>query len=76
MRGYFSGDQECFDCGYVFHWEGEVRRPAPGTILAARELPEVEADVCAVGNDDGKVKYEVVGRCPNCRVKNKFNYEP
>lgn len=71
MGNYIKGEHECFDCGYVFRWEGVLRIQS----FVVREKPEVDADVCAIGNDDGKVKYEVVGRCPNCKVMNKFHYE-
>lgn len=56
-----KGSHECYSCGYTFSWDTEAI------------VPEVTVDVYAVGNDNGKVQYEIVGKCPNCQVMNKWS---
>lgn len=69
MENYIKGFHECYCCGYEFEWEAEINP----VYFLARCKAEVSVSFEAVGKEDnGNVKFEFVGICPKCGVKNRF----
>lgn len=71
MGDVVKGIDECYVCGKRIEWEADM--PVQKGVMFVRKLPEVRAEISACGrNDDGTVTFEVLCRCPNCRMSNKF----
>ena len=71
MKNIIEGNHSCFYCNYKFEWEAELK-VVP---FQVRALPEVRADVYAIGQENGETQFEVVCKCPKCGLKNKFKHE-
>nr|DAW41278.1 MAG TPA: hydrogenase/urease nickel incorporation protein [Caudoviricetes sp.] len=65
-----KGNDKCFDCGATFEW-GDVPRARNGQVIAYM-IPDVRADITAIGRENDKVKWEVLCTCPKCGTKNKY----
>jgi protein-arginine kinase activator protein McsA len=66
-----KGTNECYVCGDTIEWESN-RVQSIGN-FAVHKIPDVEADITACGkNENGTVKFEILCKCPNCRISNKF----
>ena len=71
MKDTIKGYHTCFFCNYEFEWAKElVTIP-----YQAQRVPEVIADVYAIGKNEGETTFEVICICPKCRIKNKFIHE-
>lgn len=71
MNAVVKGIDECYVCGKSIEWEADM--PVKMRDMYVRKLSEVRAEISAYGRDDnGTVTFEVLCRCPNCRISNKF----
>ena len=66
-----NGTDECFACGYILDWGNVPSQNAASGILV-QKLPDVIAEITAVGKEGGKLKIEALCTCPRCRMKNKY----
>ncbi len=71
MEDIIKGRHTCFFCNWTFEWESELRV----VNFMVRKIPEVKAEAYAIGKENGKTQFEIVCRCPECSIKNKFTYE-
>ena len=65
-----KGIDECFACGATLDWE-YIPSPRNGQIITYM-VPDVKADITAIGREDNKIKLEVLCTCPKCGIKNKY----
>ncbi len=65
-----KGIDECFVCGATMDWE-YIQSPRNGQIITYM-VPDVKADITAIGREDDKIKLEVLCTCPKCGIKNKY----
>lgn len=65
-----KGTDKCFVCDTTLNWE-YIPSPRNGQIITYM-VPDVKADITAIGKEDDKVKIEVVCICHRCGVKNKY----
>ena len=65
-----KGIDECFVCGATMDQE-YIPSPRNGQIITYM-VPDVKADITAIGREDDKIKLEVLCTCPKCGTKNKY----
>ena len=65
-----KGIDECFVCGATMDWE-YIPSPRNGQVITYM-VPDVKADITAIGREDDKIKLEVLCTCPKCGIKNKY----
>lgn len=71
VENVVKGIDECYVCGKSIEWEADM--PVQIGNVCVRKIPEVRAEISACGRgDNGTVTFEVLCRCPNCHISNKF----